>query len=156
MIGLDTSSTISGYAVFDAGILVRSGIIDKNYEKDSLIRKEEMILAINRLLTKEKPDIVVIELTVVPRNANSQRILSEILGTVWGWALCNSAEYVEYRPTEWRKLVKDADETPPRDRDELKIWSLDKAISLGYKPDDDNESDAILLGVARINHMCGR
>ena len=155
MVSLDTSSTITGFCIFKAAKVIDYGRIDKSREKDSIIRMEDMILSIHALLNKVMPDIVVIELNVVPRNAHTQRILSEILGAVFGWCLCNNAEYVEYRPSEWRRLVKDEGEKVPRDRDELKIWSLDKAISLGYKPDDDNISDAILIGLARIRHLCG-
>ena len=153
MVSLDTSSTVTGYAVFENGKLKKSGVIDETKEKDTLIRKEYMILSINDLLTKENPDIVVIELTVVQKNANTQRLLSDILGTVWGWCLCNAAEYVEYRPTTWRKLVAGEDEKVPIKRDDAKIWSLDKCRELFHGVDTDDESDAILIGYARIRQF---
>lgn len=153
MISLDTSSTVTGYAIFVNGKLKESGTIDMKKEKDSVIRMEDMCLAIINLLNKQRPDIVVAELNVIERNAKTQRMLSEIIGVLRGWSLCNYAEFVTLEPTVWRKLVKFGDESLPRKREELKKWSVARVEVLFDMQVSDDESDAILVGQARINMM---
>lgn len=63
MISLDTSSTKSGWAYFEAGELVLSGELDYSKEKDSEIRVEEMIMSIYKVLSTYNPDIIVAEKT---------------------------------------------------------------------------------------------
>ena len=109
------------------------------------------------LLCNKKPDIVVIEMTVVPNNTGTQRLLSEIVGVVRGWCLSQrkNIEFVRLRPTEWRKLVKDKNEKVPKSKkDGLKLWDIKKVKELfGFTPIDDNEADGVLLGCARIRQF---
>ena len=119
----------------------------------------EYILQIIFLIAKkdqkiesDRPDIVITELTVVNRNAEAQRNLSMLLGAIYYKCLELGIEYHSLRPTEWRKLVKNKNEVLPRKREELKVWSKSKVKDM-YKIniDDDNISDAILLGQGYIN-----
>ncbi len=153
-LAFDTSSTISGYAYFENGILTKSGIIDKSKEKDSVIRVEDMCIALIEMLKEHKPDIVVIERPPYCNSPDTLIMLSEIVGCVKGYAICNYADYVEYGVTAWRKLVADKGEMIPRKRPEAKIWDMDRCEKLfGFIPKDDNEADAILIGQARINEF---
>lgn len=153
MVSLDTSSTETGYAYFENGILIKSGTINLKKEKVVEIRLEDMCLSIIEILSKYKPETVVIEMTVVERGASTQRLLSEIVGVVRGWSLCNYAEFVSMRPTNWRKLVCDEDEIAPKKRNDCKPWSINKVAQIYSIRVNDNESDAILIGLARINMM---
>lgn len=159
MISMDTASTITGFAVFEAAELSRSGTIDKNDIDDGEMRLEEMCKSICSFLNIEKPGTVVCELTVVPRNAHTQRMLSEILGVVRGWCLTKSVEFVTYRPGVWRSLTKD-DTKVPSGRNEKKKWAIQRVKTLYNRGViDDNEAEAILLGLARIrecknNELC--
>lgn len=153
MVSLDTSTTKTGWAYWENGTLKESGIIDYSKEKDSEIRVEDMCFSILEILKKFSPETIVIEMTVVTRNANVQRILSEIVGVVRGYALINYCEFIRLRPTEWRKLVKTQTEVTPKKREELKNWSINKVLALYKKKVSDDEADAILLGQARINQF---
>lgn len=84
MISLDTSSKVCGYAYYENGTLISHGVLNHEKEKDTEIRLEDMCLDVTRLLSEYKPVIVIVEMTVVPRNTATQRILSEILGVVRG------------------------------------------------------------------------
>ena len=154
MVSLDTSSTFSGYCLYENAVRVESGefVHDPKIEKNADIRKENMCLDIIQYLNRHKPVIVVAELTVVPRNAGSQRLLSEILGVIWGWCLCNAAEFVTFRPGEWRRLVADGESVPIR-REEAKAWAIHKVSRLYGIHVTDNEAEAILIGQARINQF---
>lgn len=150
---IDSSSSKTGYAVYDGGKLTASGVLDKSKEKDSEIRLEDMCLAILGALNKYHPQTVVIEMTVVTRGAGTQRLLSEIVGVVRGWSMENLAEFVEYRPTVWRKLIVGPKGKIPRKREDCKAWSIETVKKMYQESKSDDECDAILIGQARINDM---
>ena len=113
-----------------------------------------MVYEIITLIEREAPDVVVIEETVVTRNPQTQRMLSMILGVVFGCCVINNFKYCSLRPTQWRKLVRWDDEKLPRKRDELKLWSINKVAELyDVREIGDDISDAILIGRAFINMM---
>ena len=151
MISLDTSSTISGWAYYEAGELISSGEINLSKEKDTEIRIEEMVMKIFNLLSENNPDIVVTETNVVGRNARTERMLGHIVGCVKGWTLTNYKEYATLPPSEWRKAVKYANGSScPRGRKEAKEWAIQTVRKIFKKDVSDNEAEAILLGYALI------
>lgn len=110
---------------------------------------KEMTTEILTVIDTTHPDIVVVEETVVPRNPQTQRMLTMILGVIYGHCICKKIHYCSLRPTQWRKLAKSNDEKLPRKRDELKFWSVARAKELfGVDGVDDNITDAILVGYA--------
>lgn len=163
LLSLDTSSTSTGWAVFINGEYVRSGCIDLKQIKDINVRLPEMIRRIYSLIDDEFPDIIVTEEMVVPRNAQAARILTMILGAVYGYCISYRMEYEvdgkmlysSLRPTEWRKLIDSGKK--PRDREGLKNWSKQKVAELGIVVDEkmmrnpDDVTDAILIGKAYCN-----
>lgn len=154
MLAFDTSSTITGVAYFENGELAKSFVIDKSKEKDSLIRVEDMCIALIETLKKYKPDIVAIERPPYCNSPDTLIMLSEIVGCVKGWAISNYADYVEYAVSSWRKLAAKDGETIPRKRNEAKIWDINRCVELyNIMPQDDNEADAILIGHARIKEF---
>ena len=157
MIAFDTSTTKSGYACFENGILVEKGVIDCSKEKDTMIRIENMCLELVGMLKKTKPDIVVVEKPPFINSPQTLIQLSEIVGCCKGWAITQGySEFIEYMPNEWRALVKRENEKIPRKREECKAWDIDKVYE--YMPNieditDDNEADAILIGIARMRQF---
>lgn len=154
MVTLDVSTTITGFAYFENGKLIDSGIIDMHKEKDSVIRIENMAIAIIGLLNKYKPSIVVCEEQAFARTVNVAVMISKILGVIHGWCLTvGYAEFATLRPSYWRKMVA-GNETVPKERKDAKTWDINKAMLIaGRAPVDDNEADAILLGIARIKEF---
>lgn len=111
-----------------------------------------MILKIYETIDKENPQIIVAEMTVVPRNVQAQRNLTMILGAIQGKCLEKNILFYLFRPSEWRKLVNDTNEKLPRKREELKAWSKRKVLEKYNITDiNDDVSDAILVGQAYIN-----
>lgn len=111
-----------------------------------------MCTSLLSFLNKEKPNIVAIEITVVTRNAEAQRMLTMILGVIYGWCITHDCEYVGLRPTEWRRLVKrTSSEKIGRKREELKQWSICRVKELYGVNVNDDQADAILIGQALIN-----
>lgn len=68
ILALDTSTKVSGYAVFNNKELIRYSSIDKSDKSDSYERMSAMVYEITTLIEREAPDVVVIEETVVTRN----------------------------------------------------------------------------------------
>lgn len=150
MMSLDTSTKYTGWAVHKNAVYAKSGELDFADIKDGAERLDTMLHAIFDLLNKDHPYIVVIEETKAPRNAQTQRILTEILGAVRGWCLCNNAEFVSLAPSTWRKLVYGYD---PRNRDIAKQMAIEKVLKDYGLNCSDNQAEAILIGLARINQF---
>ncbi len=154
MLSLDTSSTISGFAYWENGVLVKSGVLDHSREKDTIIRVEDMSIDLISQLKALKPDIVSIERPPYCNSPDTLIMLSEIVGCVKGWAINNGVDYVEYPVNKWRKLIAGDKETIPRKRNEAKEWDINKVkLLFNISSIDDNEADAILIGLARMKEF---
>ena len=152
ILSLDTSTKITGYAIFNDGKLIHYSSINKSEKKDSAERMAAMAYDLITLIKQETPDVVVVEEAVVTRNPQTQRMLTMILGSIFGVCICNDLNYCSIRPTQWRKAVKADDEKLPRKRDDLKKWGIDRTrLLFGIEGVDDNVSDAILIGQAFLN-----
>lgn len=154
ILALDTSTKISGYAVFNDKRLTCYSSIDKSDIKDADTRMQLMATELIDLIEMEWPDRIVVEETVVTRNAQTQRMLTMILGVIYGVCIKHGILYYSSRPAEWRKAVREVDEKLPHKRKELKKWSINKVSELyGIQEVSDDISDAILIGQAFINMM---
>ena len=150
LIGLDTSSSCTGWSVFLNGEYSGSGIINlKSFKGTGQERMDEMCISISRLLEREHPDIVVVEETAATRNAAAQRMLTMILGFVYGWCLEHNTYFEMMKPTVWRSMI--GSEKKGRKREELKAWSVKKVNELYNIDVVDDQSDAILIGQAYVN-----
>ena len=150
LLSLDTSSSATGWALFVDGKYTESGLIDLKKIKNGGERLANMILELDKLINHYSPNSIVVENTVVLRNPAVQRMLTMILGAVYGKCVCNGIEYQSLRPTEWRKAIDG--EKKPKKRDELKEWSKQKAKDIfGVDNVTDDVSDAMLIGQAYIN-----
>ena len=151
LLSLDTSTVHTGWAVFEAGVLSEHGVIDSAKEGDKEVRFQSMCLSLWKLLNTYRPGTVVIETTAVTRNAYIQRSLTEILGIVRMWTFLHKKEFVSYVPGQWRRLVSSIQ--IPKNRKDLKKWSMDTVKDIYSISASDDECDAILIGQARINEI---
>lgn len=152
-VSIDSSTNCSGWSVFIDGKYTKSGVI--NHKKTD--KYEKLFSMIQSLLLEFeygnfKDSLLVICETpvMVTGNAETQRLLSAILGSIMGYCIEHNIEFQEMRPSEWRKYIKSKDEAVPRKRKELKEWSKNKVKEMFNKEVSDDESDAILLGYAYI------
>lgn len=153
---LDSSTSSTGWSLYIGNNLKDYGLINLKKITNSEERVKTMTLTIYDLIKKINPDVVVVELTVVTRNPQVQRVLSMLLGCVAGKCYEKNILFYPLRPTEWRKLVKDKDEKLPRKRDELKLWGINKVKEIfNICIESDDVSDAILIGLAYINIFKG-
>lgn len=152
LISMDTSSNSTGVAIFIDGILSRHFLIDLKQIKNTEKRIEEMIKQIYKVISDERPDILVTELTVVTRNAQAQRNLTMILGAIYGKCIDKNIWYHSFRPTEWRSLIDTNKKPNGRKRENYKEWSMEVVRDF-YNIDcsSDDLSDAILIGRSYVN-----
>ena len=156
LISLDTSSNSTGVGVFIDGTLSHHFLIDLKKIKNTEDRMKEMISQLFTLIEKEKPDIVVTEMTVVTRNAQAQRNLTMILGAIYGKCVEKEIWYHSFRPTEWRSLI-DTDKKPKgRKREDYKAWSCSVVKDVYGIEANDDVSDAILLGRSYVNKFSNK
>lgn len=147
LVSFDTSTSDSGYAVYENGILKKHGSIAFPPSQN---RRQKMTMALKKILEKENPSIVAIELTCVPRNTGTQRKLDRLLGAVECWAWEHDTFFCEYPPAHWRSLVRGADKVPSG-RTNKKAWALQRVKDIfGIDLKNDNIADAILIGLAYI------
>lgn len=155
LISLDTSSSKTGWALFENGKYIKSNVIDldtkeckKIYKENSDKRIEDMCLSVWNLLDENKPDIIVIEKLNVGRNMVAVRALSKVIGMVYCYSILNKCFYYEIQPSQWRSQL--GMQSSKRKREEY------KQLSVQYVKDNfsinvsDDESDSICAGVGYI------
>lgn len=147
MLSLDTSTAKTGYGYWENGNLCEWGAIESIKPEDGN-KTDDMMQRIRAFIAEKKPQIVVVEMTVVVMNATTQRELTELIGGIRWHCVNHKIDFHRIRPTQWRKLVKEKDEKLPKKRQELKQWSMDTVRRLyGIKCSDDT-ADGILIGLA--------
>ena len=149
LLSLDTSTKKTGWALFQDGKYKKSGVIAFD-DKDTMTRLMNMHYEIEILIEHRHIDMVVIETTSAPRNAQTQRHLTMLLGMVYAICCDKCIEFVMLRPSEWRKMANIKKEKLGRKRVELKQWSKDLVKELYNIDVKDDESDAILIGYGYI------
>ena len=85
MISIDSSTNKTGFAIWEDGKFIRSGLIDLSSNKDITKRLPEMMKQITALLSDEKADLVYVEEMNVTRNAQVARFLVRLQGAVQYW-----------------------------------------------------------------------
>lgn len=164
LLSLDTSSTKTGWAIFENGIYKESGVLDWSHVKETEDRLQIMYIDIIQHINKYEPDILVIEKDIVGsgkrQNMSTINTLVKLIGGIWAYCVQLNMStpmnlptgefiifYVEYTPSEWRSLVG----INARKRDDCKAASIKLIKDMYGKDVDDNEADAINIGQAYIN-----
>ena len=80
----DSATKSTGWSLFIDGKLKKYGVIDLSQNKDLESRIYQMLLEIFKIINGTNPNTVVTEMTVVTRNAQTQRNLTMILGAIYG------------------------------------------------------------------------
>lgn len=154
LLSLDTSTTSTGWAVFQNGIYQDSGVIDEfKKEKNGYKRLGLMVKKLLMYIEQLNPDIIVIEKDVVFGNMKVIDMLMKIIGAVYGFCLKNEITYYEFAPSEWRKYVKL--QAFGRKRTEFKQASIKYVKDNFNKEVNDDEADAICVGIAYCKKFKG-
>lgn len=147
ILALDQSTTTTGYAIFNGDKLISYGKIKKNILVDTYEeRLYYMLRDISNLIKENNIDFVVYENIQQQRNVETHKKLS---GLFYGISLiCQSLKipYQYYLALEWRKIIG----LKARNRTEAKKKSKEMILEKYGEKVTDDESDAILMGLAYI------
>lgn len=148
LLSMDTSTTSTGCAIYDDGVLTSSFLIEADGKSENRIQK--MICNIYEKIKTLSPDIIAIETPSIARNQQTQRLLCYLVGAILGCCVENDVFFHQYRPSEWRNRIKKENEKLPRKRAELKEWAVN-TVNERYGIDvQDDVAEAILIGEAYI------
>lgn len=151
VLALDSSTRVTGWAVFEDGAFARSGTIDlKRSKADAEDRIKIMCHEIIAVLKKEKPDIIVVEKVSVNRNLDTIRKLSRIIDVCFFYTiLLGNVRFHEYSPSEWRSALGMQRRYGGRQiYKALATKYADKNFKAGVEED---EGDAICIGAAYVS-----
>lgn len=151
----DAATGTTGVAIFENNKYIKSYIIETNNKIKGDEKLNQMIDLIYSVLKTEEPDVCVVEKIVVTRNAVSTRMLQELIGAIRGYCIdpVHNIKFECLAPSTWRSnIVKLYNQKPNgKKREEQKAWALDVVNNkLNIKTEDDNEADAILIGLGYI------
>lgn len=148
LLALDQSTRCSGWAVFQDGEYVCSGVIDKNKsELDTYERSFEMARDLWRVMKKYKPQDLVIENVQNQSNTKTVIILARLQGMLMGYAEAHGVKTHILLPSQWRKVLG-YNQGPKVKRAELKQQSIDFVKDkYDFKLSED-ECEAICIGFA--------
>ncbi|MDO4803016.1 MAG: crossover junction endodeoxyribonuclease RuvC [Prevotellaceae bacterium] len=163
ILGLDASSSSTGWAIFDKRGLAAYGIIQPNDKdldwRDRLVKQGDKL---REVIEQYHPNKIVME-DVPLKNGNSKVlvILGAVQGFIYGIASSYSIPVYFVLPSEWRSPLGLYDgKREGTKRKELKKKSIEKAnelfglnlmwVSPSSKKNQDDISDAILLTYSQI------
>lgn len=144
ILSLDLSTKSSGYCVISNDSVIDYGTI-ASQDKDFTVRGQYMAEFVRLLCEKYgKFDKVVIEELKVISNQKTLVMLAIVQGMVLRELNNNLVEFVS--PTVWRKQF-----SLNGKREEAKRKAIALCTSLGYKVKNDDEAEAILIGLFTLD-----
>ena len=124
VISFDQASITSGYAIFQDGNYVESGIITKSNKTPIIDRVPQMAAAICAKIKESGADAVCIEGVQTQSNQRTVIDLARLQGGIMMWCSIKNVPLHILTPTEWRKILN-YKLGPKVPREELKQQSLD-------------------------------
>lgn len=152
ILSYDQSTRVTGWALFNDGHYVESGVIDLHKIKDTDERSKQMGLEICKVIEKCKPDEVIIEEVAMQSNVSTLKKLARIQGMAIGFATAHNIQTHILEPSKWRSILgyKQGPKVP---REELKQQSRDfinNVLGLSIESEDENEAICINEAAHRI------
>lgn len=142
-IGVDSSTTNCGVAIFKNGNLIKTC----NYEFSGtydLTKLEKIIQTFDALFKEYKPKMVILETPAPVRNSRTLTALNQVAGAVWATATMHNAfiDHMHNKITKKIMNVKSKEDAIKRVRERY-----------GAKVKTDHEADAVLTVEAYRIHM---
>lgn len=161
VMGIDASTTCTGYAFFDENKLIHYSCIKPNGTtwQERLINEGPKL---NMLIEQWKPDVIIMEnVPLVNRQLETLVILGAVQGYILSVASSHGVEIKFVMPSEWRSKVGLYDGTKRgMKRDVLKQRAIEKANKLFHldltwvsprsKKNQDDIAESILIAYSQI------
>ena len=149
ILGLDISTACTGFAVKEDGY-IRTGYIKTPYKLKSFSALLYQAEEIKKLIDEEKPDIVIIEDTYLKENFKTVKLMNMLRGYVYVYSVFKGIEVrPDYNTVHARSIlgIKGINKRGIS-RKERKKRVMKFLASLGYKVEQDDEADALILVLA--------
>ena len=151
ILALDQSSRTTGYAIFEAGVLLTSGTFTVS-NPDLGERLVKIRQTVEKLVDENGVDKVAFEdiqlQNNVPNNVATYKILSEVLGVVQEFCAEREMPYEIVHSQTWKSALNIKGRTRPEQKKNAQKYVLD-TYSLKVSQD---ESDAICIGTYAMNN----
>ena len=106
LVSLDQSTRCSGYAYFEDGKYIESGIVDMSKSKlETDKRSFEMAKELWKIIKKYKPDELVLENVQQQSNPATMIVLARLAGMIIGYAEAHNVHVHILLPSQWRKAL---------------------------------------------------
>lgn len=145
VLSFDQSTRVSGWSLFEDGEYVCSGVVDMSKSKlETTERSFMMAKRLWKILSKYKPDYLIIEDTQQQNNVQTVITLARLQGMIIGYAEAHDIKVHILLPSAWRKELGYV-QGPKVKRAELKEQSADYVKGkYGFvKSEDENEAIAL-------------
>lgn len=144
----DQSTRCTGFALYNKGQYVESGIIDMNKSKlETSERSFEMAKEIWKTIKHYKPEYLVLEDVQQQSNPKTMLILARLQGMVIGYAEAHKVKTHIILPSRWRSQLHYA-QGPKVKREQLKQQSLDYVKEHFNLDLPEDQAEAVCMGIA--------
>lgn len=148
ILSFDQSTRCSGYAYFEDGQYIESGVVDMSKSKlETDKRSFEMAKELWKIIKKYKPDCLVIEDTQQQNNVKTVITLARLQGMIVGYAEAHGVKVHILLPSQWRAALSYT-QGPKVKRQELKQQSADYVKENFGLDLPEDQCEAIAEGVA--------
>lgn len=125
VLSFDQSTRLSGYAYFENGQYIESGVVDMSkspLETDK--RSFEMAKKLWKVIKKYKPEYLILENVQQQSSVSTVIILARLAGMIIGYAEAHNVQTHILLPSQWRKALNYSQGAKVK-RQELKQQSID-------------------------------
>lgn len=144
--GVDAATVRTGIALLVDGKIKKYELIDLHKNKDSNTRIPIMQNKIIDMIAKWKPDVVCIEDSWQGRNADTDKKIAYIIGSVMAYCYGHNIKFKKMLPSEWRKKIGLAQ--GKKQREQLKQASIDFVKEQFNIDAGDDIADAVCISYA--------
>lgn len=159
VVGLDLSTTSTGFSVYQDGELINHGRF-RSDKKNAFDRIDEIYHMVGDLFKAYDIDVVFVE--DVPLSSAMNKRICELLlllqGTIYSYCINNDCAFYQMEPSEWRRLAGVKPEKPRREfQKKAAIELVNELHGLNFSWIDDkydkttgdsDEAEGILIGLA--------
>ena len=147
ILSFDQASVITGWALFEDGTYIESGVIKKSKDMSIVDRVPAMALAICAKIKEVQPSAVVIEDI---QNQNSVKTVVDLARLQGGIIMYCANKHIPihiYHPSTWRRALGFTQGTKTK-RDDLKLQAIEYVKSIGMQIDVEDENEAVCINIA--------
>lgn len=148
VLSFDQSTRLSGYAYFEDGQYVESGVVDMSKSQlETDKRSFKMAKELWKVIKKYKPEYLILENVQQQSSVSTVIILARLAGMIIGYAEAHNVHTHILLPSQWRKALRYSQGAKVK-RQELKQQSIDYVRNnLGLELSED-ECEAICINEA--------